>query len=182
MPAGLRFFFTLFLLLLVTALHVGLSYLLPYPWSKINTLFLIFIMLLLKWDSGGIVWMVFFSHFLIELFAASPFGVILFSSVIAFLISFWFYRTIFTNRSWYAVMALTAFTLLIYRFIYLLIIGILAILKLVAFVPWRLLLITWFWEFITTTTALAVIYFVILRFSPQLKVSLVESFYYGGKK
>lgn len=182
MPAWLRFFFTLLLLLLITALHVGLSYLLPYPWSKINTLFLIFILLLLKWDSGLIVWMVFFSHFLIELFAASPFGVILFSSVLAFLISFWFYRTIFTNRSWYAVMALTAFTLLIYHFLYTLIIGILAILNIITFVPWRLLLITWLWEFVTTTAATAVIYFIISRFSRRLNATLVESFYYGGKK
>lgn len=182
MPAWLRFFFILLLLLLVTTLHVGLSYFLPYPWSKINTLFIIFILLLLWWNSGMIVWLVFFSHFLIELFAVSPFGVIIFSSTLAFLISFWFYRTIFTNRSRYAVIVLTASTLLIYRLFYTLLIGILSIFKIIIFVPWRLLLITWLWEFIITTAAVAVIYFIISRFSRRLNATLIESSYYGGKK
>lgn len=182
MPAWLRFFFILLLLLLITTLHVGLSYLLPYPWSKINTLFCIFIMLLLWWDSGVIIWLVFFSHFLIELFTATPFGLILFASVTAFLASFWFYRTIFTNRSWYAVIALTVSTLLTYRLLYTLLVGVLAIFKVITFVPWRLLLLTWFWEFITTTVAVAIIYFVISRFSGKLNVALIESSYYGGKK
>jgi hypothetical protein len=179
MSRWLRFIFAIIILILLTTLHVGFVYFLPYPFSKINLLFSVFIILLLWWDSGMVVWLVFFSHFLLELFSASPFGVVLFSSVTAFLVSFWLYRTVFTNRSWYAALALSFFTLTFFRLLYIAILSVLYLFKIIYFIPWNLFLITWFWETIFTLILVLIVYFIISRFSHRLNAAIIESSIYG---
>lgn len=179
MPPWLRFFLTVFLLIVLTTLHVGLVYLLPYPLAKLNTLFTALIIFMLWSDSRAVVWLVFFSHFLLELFSASPFGVVLFASVTAFLASFWLYRTLFTNRSWYAAAGLAFFTLTFFRLLYAAGLAVLYLLGVVSFVSWRLLLYTWFWETIFTTLSVLLIYFILSRFSRKLNAAIIESSIYG---
>ncbi len=174
-----RFIAIFFILIFFTALHLGLTYLLPFPFSKFNFLFAFFILWLLWSDSGMVVWLVFFSHFLLELFNASPFGLVLFSSTCAFLVSFWLYRNIFTNRSWYASTVLAIFTVTFFRLLYLLGILILYILNIIDFIFWDLLFVTWFWE--TFFTALVVLFFYLImsRFSRRLSAAIIEGGIYG---
>ncbi|KKQ28101.1 MAG: hypothetical protein US42_C0002G0056 [Candidatus Magasanikbacteria bacterium GW2011_GWC2_37_14] len=180
MPSWLRFIFIILFIVFITSLHVGAVYLLPYPLSKMNVLFSFFIIMLLWQNSGKIVWMVFFSHFLIELFTVSPFGIILFSSVIAFLISYWLYQNVFTNRSWYAALVLSVFTLSIYRILYITLLFLGQLLGWQNNTPLRLVLVTSFWELLTTTGFLIIIYFIFSRFSKKLSSAVViESSIYG---
>jgi len=180
MPAWLKFILVIFFLVLITSLHVGLVYLLPYPFSKINILFCFFILILLWKNSGTVVWMVFFSHFLIELFTVSPFGIILFSSVIAFLISYWLYQNVFTNRSWYAALALSVFTLIVYRIIFIILFFLSQFIGWQNNMPFGLIFITLLWELLTTTSVLMVVYFIISRFSKRLSsAAVIEGSIYG---
>lgn len=170
-----RVFLILLGLVLLVGLHLGLAYILPYPWSKINILFVVLILLLIWWHNGLLVWLTFFSHLFIELFTASPYGVVLSSATLSILLGYWCYQNLFTNRSWYAALALSGLTLLLYRLIYILLIAVLWIFKLLEFVPWQQIATIFFWEFWLTTGAVAVLYPIIARFSRRPNIRLVES-------
>lgn len=164
--AGLFFF---------VIMDIGLSYILPYPWSKINLLFALLIILMLWRDSGWIVWITFFTHLIIELYTASPFGVILASSTLSILFSFWLYKHLFTNRSWYATVALSAITLALFRLFYVSTLLILRVFGVVKTIPWKLMLVTFAWEALLTISAVGVIYFFISRFSNRFKSAVITT-------
>ncbi len=159
----------------MAALHIGFSYLLPYPFSKINIIFTIVILLLLWYNSGLVVWISFFSNLFIELFAVSPYGVILFSSTISILIAFWLYQNFFANRSFYAALVLTASTIFIYRLIYIFSILILKIFNIVEFLPGKLILITSLWEILFTTILVSILYFIFSLFTKKFSAAVIES-------
>lgn len=180
MPNWLKFILVVFFLVIITSLHVGLVYLLPYPFSKTNFLFCFFILILLWQNSGMIVWMIFFSHFLIELFTISPFGIVLFSSVVAFLICYWLYQNVFTNRSWYAALALSVFTLGVYRFLFVILLLICQIFGWQNETSFSVIFYTILWEMLYTTTLLLLVYFIISRFSKKLSsAAVIEGSIYG---
>lgn len=104
----------LFLLVLVIA-HLFISYLLPFPFHTVNIIFASLILFMVLTESGVIVWMTFFTHLCIELYSVSPFGVILFSSTTSMLLTYWLFRSVVTNRSWYSTIFLTFLALLLYR-------------------------------------------------------------------
>lgn len=115
------FFTTLFsiiLLLAAVSLHMGVSYILPYPWSKINILFTVLLLLLVFRGAGSVVWMSFLAHFFLELYAVTPFGVLLLSGTLSMLFTYWAYQYLFSNRSWHAMVAMSIVTLILYRCIY----------------------------------------------------------------
>ncbi len=159
----------------MAALHIGFSYLLPYPFSKINIIFTIIILLLLWYNSGLIVWIGFFSNLFIELFAVSPYGVVLFSSTVSILIAYWLYQNFFANRSIYAALVLTASTIFIYRIIYIICIFILKIFGIVEFLPWKLILLISLWEILFTTILVSVLYFIFSLFTKKFSAAVIES-------
>lgn len=151
-------------LVLFVAIDIGFSYVLPYPWSKINLLFALLIILVLWRGSGWVVWVAFFSHLLIELYTASPFGVVLISSTLSILFSYWLYQHLFTNRSWYAAMALAALTLALFRLFYIIAISALYAFRIISAIPWRQMLVTFAWEALLTVGAVGVVYFVFFQY------------------
>ena len=171
----IRFVSIMLGVLLLSATHIGLAFILPFPWSKINIIFVLLIILLFWWDSGYIIWLAFFSHLLIELYTTTPFGVLLFSGTISFLLAFWFYRYFFTNRSWYAAATLGLLTILIYRALYFF--GLLSykVLGLTTILPWQNILLTSMWEIVLSVPAIMLIFFVCSRFSRRLNTSLNQS-------
>lgn len=164
--AGLIFF---------VIIDIGLSYVLPYPWSKINLLFALLIILMLWRGSGWIVWVAFFTHLIIELYTASPFGVVLASSTLSILVSFWLYKHLFTNRSWYAAIALAAITLALFRSLYTAALLILRAFSVVKIIPWKLMLVTFAWEALLTISAVGIIYFIVSRFSTRFKSAVITA-------
>ncbi len=162
-------------LIFLVILEVGLSYLLPYPFSKINLVFAILITLMLWRRSGMIVWLAFFASFVTELFAASPFGLVLFGGTISMLLGYWFYQNIFTNRSWFASLALTAITLFFYHFLYVVGLVLLFVGDWVKYIPWQQILRTFLWEEVFTLILVGILYFLFSYFSKEFRSAVIEA-------
>ncbi|MFH1947269.1 MAG: hypothetical protein ABIJ23_03885 [Candidatus Magasanikbacteria bacterium] len=161
-------------LVFLAALNIVISYILPYPWSKINIIFLILIIIMMWRDSGLTVWINFFSYFIIELYSVTPFGILLFSSTLGILLIFWFYKIFFTNRSWYSAMVLSGFAIFFYRLIYTISLILLNLFGFIEMVPWELLVVTFLWEFIFTVPTTGVVYFILSKLFKTLKSSSLE--------
>ena len=158
----------------LVALHVGSSYILPYPWSKVNLILTALILVMMWRNTGLIVWIAFFAYFFIELYTTTPFGVVLFSGTISILLTYWLYKHWFTNRSWYSATALCFFSLTIFRLIYMVCLVLLGIFDLITFIPWTKIITTWLWEIALTLPLMAITYFILSRFSKNLGSLAVE--------
>lgn len=149
---------SIFLLFAAVSLHMGASYVLPYPWSKINILFTVLLLLLAFRMAGSVVWMSFLAHFFLELYAVTPFGVLLLSGTLSMLFTYWAYQYLFSNRSWYAMVAMSIFTLVLYRCLY----GISLFLAHLIYpeiqVSWASIFETVAWEVLLTTAFISLLY------------------------
>ncbi len=114
----LQFIIKAITLILVVIINLGASYILPKPYSQINVVLGLLLLYLFWRGTGAVVWLSFFAHLLTELYALSQFGIILFSGTISMLFAYWSYKSIFTNKSWYAVLLMTIFTVTLYRLMY----------------------------------------------------------------
>lgn len=95
------------------------SFILPWPFDKINIIIISLVLWLFWFDSGIVVWLSFLLYFFLELYTLnSLFGLTIFSGVFSSLVLFWFYKNIFTNKSMLSVCLLTILTVTIYNFFY----------------------------------------------------------------
>lgn len=147
----------------IVAAHLATSYLLPPPWGHVNTIFVLLSLLLLLGESGAVVWIAFATHFIIELYATSPFGVVLFSGTAAVLIAVWLFRYFFTNRSWYSAFAVSFIGVGVYRLLYSLLLSLARAFLGEPPLPWRYLLVVYGWEMMLSAIAAGVLYLVIAR-------------------
>ena len=102
----------------ITWLHFITSYILPYPWNALNVLFVVLVLLISIKEMKTTVWLAFLSHFFLELYATTPFGVLLFSSTFSALLTFWLSRSLIVNKSWYSTFVLSAAAIVLYRILY----------------------------------------------------------------
>ena len=167
-------FLTIFSILLLAALNIGASYILPYPYSKINIIFIALLIIMMWSDSGTVIWISFFSHFFIELFSTTPYGIILFSSTIAWLFCFWLYKNFFTNRSWYSATALMFFVLICYHLFYAIILLVTQIFGLTGDISWSSLFVTAGWEILFSVILMSIIYFILSIFIKKLSATTIE--------
>ena len=162
------------LLVSIMSLQIGLLFLLPYPYNKVNVPFaFLSIMILLK-ESGSIVWLAFLVHFLIELYTVTPFGVVLSAGTMAFLAMYWLYRSLFTNRTIWAALAITLIGLILYRALYSLWLVIIAGFDVSSDISWQPLFLIYFWELLFTLFLTAIFYAVIAWFTRRFNVTLVK--------
>jgi len=118
MRSALRFFAGIIITLLLVVAHMGATYFFAYPFTHIHVIFVGVVLFLVWSQSGTVVWISFFAHFVIELYSHTPFGIILFSATIATLICYWIFQYIVTNKSVLATTVLAACVILVYRIIY----------------------------------------------------------------
>lgn len=118
MKYALKIFYTASSMLLILLLQLCVSYMAPFPVNKLNLIFSILIIAMLLGQSSSIVWLSFALHFFIELYSATPFGIILFSGTITFLILYWTSRTLLTNQTFLAALGLSTIGIIIYRLLY----------------------------------------------------------------
>jgi hypothetical protein len=161
-------------LIALIALSISTSYLLPFPFSKINIIFLVLVIIMMTKDSGLVVWIAFLAHFIIELYSSVPFGLILFSGTISILIIFWFYKNIFTNRSWYSSIALTLIALILYRLLYIFLLFFLNIINVNNFIWESSILFIFGWEILLTSLSTGFVYFILSRFFKIFKSTSIE--------
>jgi hypothetical protein len=147
----------------IIAAHLTTSYLLPPPWGHVNTIFVLLSLLLLFGESGIVVWIAFATHFVIELYATSPFGIVLFSGTMSVLIAVWLFRYFFTNRSWHTAFAVSFVGVGAYRLLSSLFLALARALTAGAPLPWRHLLAVYGWEMLLSAAAAGFLYLAIVR-------------------
>ena len=171
----MRFLLKIFKLTAVIGLiiftHYFTAYVLVPPWNNINIIFLVVILFVIGWESSASLWLSFLLHFFLELYSITPFGLILFPSSLSIMFAYWLYITIFTNKSWYSAVALTAVTLLFYRILYTLIFITTEFWNGNFHIFWPSLLTSYFWEIILTSLVMGIIVFIFskkwLKFSDE---------------
>lgn len=147
----------------IVFLHLAASYLLPPPWGHVNAMFVLLSLLLLVGESGMVVWIAFASHFILELYATTPFGVILFSGTFALLAAVWLFRYFFTNRSWYTAFAVPLIGVALYRLLYSASLLIARAFGVPTAFPWRHLAGVYGWEMLLTSVATGAFYILLAR-------------------
>lgn len=145
-------------LLVIVSLSLSVSFVLPYPWSKVNILYTTLLLFLAFRAQGSVVWMSFIAHLFLELYAVTPFGVILFSGTLSTLLAYWAYQYLFSNRSWYAMLAMSAMTLIVYRSLYMISLWIAHLITGKGTVPWGAIISTTGWEILFTTLLVGMLY------------------------
>ncbi|MEK7623759.1 MAG: hypothetical protein AAB408_03775 [Patescibacteria group bacterium] len=138
-------------ILAMVFLHLVKVSLAPFPWSAINILFVPLILLMSIREARITVWLAFFSHFFIELYATTPFGVVLASSTLSVLLTFWLSQSFFIHRSWYTAFALSAVAIFLYRLFYSVILQALSLTGKISPLPISPLLPYYGWEILLTS-------------------------------
>lgn len=174
----IKFLLVIPTIIFITLLHIGGPYILPYPVSFMNILFVVILIFLFILKSGVVVWFSFFTHFIVELYVTTtPFGIILFASTLSILFVFWAHQYIFTNKSWYAGASITALAIIFYRTIYII------TLLLSQFlinngryeIFWGELFIMFIWELLFTTIMVGVFFLFLSFFHPVIKNKTSEN-------
>jgi len=118
MKVLLRLLLSLFVIVFIISLQFATSQLLPFPLNKINVIFGSIVLMLLLTRNGVLVWMSFFLHYLVELYATIPFGVVLFSGTMTTLVLYWISREVFSSAKMIIVLGMGLVSIIIYRFFY----------------------------------------------------------------
>ncbi|MBI2436134.1 MAG: hypothetical protein HYV41_00080 [Candidatus Magasanikbacteria bacterium] len=122
--------------------NIFLKNILSFPFNTLNISFVFLILLLISTHSGKVVWLSFITHLLFDIYSASTFGIFLCAGTMTMLIEYWLYQDLFTNKSVWTLIAMTASGLVIFRILYTL--GILFTEEIL----WADVLIFYLWEMI----------------------------------
>lgn len=106
------------LAVLLAGIHIASSFVLPPPWSNLNIVVAMTVLLTFEWTSTLILGFSLLIYFLIELYSATYFGVILAAGVSSSFLIYWLYGFMFTNHSWYSALVLGAIAVASYRLVY----------------------------------------------------------------
>lgn len=162
----IRFFQVFAFIFLIMLLHALVAYFFPYPFNKINMLFLCLFIFLLLTHSGMVVWVSFFAHWLIELYPSGPFGVVFISATLSFLAVYWISESIISRQTWIGSVALLAMSLILFRILYTVLF---MLFQQSTDMAWFSLLTLYMWEFLLTTFCLFIVYPILLMVFPQLQ-------------
>ncbi len=166
----------LFFLIVISLmlLHIGVSFLLPYPFNKLNIIAACIMLYISIREQGSVVWISLLLHLFLELYAITPFGSILFPAVMSTLVTYWIHRDVLTNRSWYAAVSLTVIFLTIYRFGYICCVLISqTISNQIGSMNYKHLVAPIGWEFLWTSLIVMVFYIVASLFIKRLKRTII---------
>lgn len=151
------------LLIPIVGMHMALTYIAPFPLDKINIIFAFLILFILFNKSGAVVWISFLVHYLVELYATTTFGVIIFSGTMSILLVYWLSKNVFTNPRFVVAIGLSAMGLVLYRAVYALSLFLLYVLSRgrysTGLVPGVIVL--YLWELFFTTILVSIGYFII---------------------
>ncbi len=162
-------------IVMLVILHLGATYLLPEPYVKINIIFTFIVLILLIQEKGTVIWIAFFLHLFLELYATTPFGIILFSGTISTLLTYWFYQSVFTNKSWFAAMAISIVAIMSYRFFYIMLLLLAQFIFNITKVVFTPLLLTSLWELLFTTLLVGIIYLALSKKLRRFNTKVIYS-------
>lgn len=170
----LHFLFLFFITLFVVAFHFFIVYTIPFPFDKINILFIYLTFYLLLTERGTVVWLAFLTHIFIEVFPSNIFGVTLLSSSLAFVFSYWLHMYYITNRKWYGASMLIFSTLFCYRVLYSIFLFVFYRIapSLTRSIQWTELWQLTSYEIVLTTLFFTLLYFIFSKFSKTFSRAL----------
>lgn len=105
-------------LILVLAVHLGVGIFLSHPFNHINVFVGAAVWLFLVRSTGAAVWWFFGLYFVLELFASTPFGILLGAGTFSVLFLYWLSRSVITNRSWMAAVGLSVMGVVFFRLLH----------------------------------------------------------------
>ncbi len=143
---------------------------LPAPFSQISLPLLFLSINLLIWKNGGIVWYAAALYATLDLYTATPFGLVLYAGTLAMLTVFWLYRAVITNQGIFAVALVTAVLCVAFNIWYAFGRAVLwfAFDRPFSGSAWLAGLVT---ELLATTAATVIVYAILARLVPALKVT-----------
>ncbi len=149
----LAVFFTISILIL----HMGFTILAPYPLNTLQVALLLLAYIIIIKRAGTTVWMAFVIGFVFDIFSAIPFGIFILSYTLTTLLLYWLFRDILTQQSFWAVAALTAAGLVVFRLIFTI------ALAMTQHIILKDLLVWYGWELLFTIGCGVILYFVFGR-------------------
>lgn len=105
----------------IGGLHIAIAYVFPFPFHMIHVMFIAIVMILFLYEHGSIVWFAAAVFLMLDFPSAYPFGLSMFSGVVATTVMLLLYRHVFTNRSLPAALALCSIGYVLHRSFFLLV-------------------------------------------------------------
>lgn len=108
----------LFVILSTLYFHFFISYFFPFPWNAVQVFLVTIVLLMIKHQSGTVVWYAFAILFCLDVFSAQVFGLQLVAGTMATMVLYWIYEYFFTNKSVVSALTVSAVGVLLYRSLY----------------------------------------------------------------
>lgn len=159
----LAIFKTIFILSLLLLLHFFTVFFLPFPLNTINIFYIFFILYIIGWERGLIIWLSFLVFYVFELYSIAPFGFIIYPGLISVVAVYIFYMNVFTNRSWYTSIALSLIGVATNRIIYLFLIYIINYSSGISKIVLRNFFVDIFWELLLTACTTGIIFLILSK-------------------
>lgn len=166
-----KLFAVIFGLIVMVCGQLLTTYLSPRPFDNFNVIFFILILYLIFRESGLVVYLSLVAHFTVELYTITPFGIVLYASTISFLVGYWLYRSVFTNKSWYSAIILSFMMVGFFRLLYLVMVWVGGY---ASVGTTQLMLGSFAYEAIFTSCAVGLVVFVSSRLSFRLSPSVLN--------
>lgn len=111
----LRTIFALAIIVVITTLHIAWIMIFPYPFNTLNVIIIALVYLLLMHRIAVAIAMAFIAGITIELYAVTPFGLLLGALLLALLVSAFFASRVLTTNSFWGSVTLCLFMVVINR-------------------------------------------------------------------
>lgn len=118
MQSFLKFIAWTILLVLIFILHFVILSILPYPFNRLNIIFLALVWLIFFVGNPRVLLLVLPMAFFLELFSTAPFGLLSFALIVSLSALSWFLFNIFTNRSIFIVFLSGFLGIVVYRLLF----------------------------------------------------------------
>ncbi len=164
---------TILIMTAITLLQVAVREFFPFPFNRINIIFLSLVWLMLFTNSTSVLWVVLPPTFLIELFSPLPFGLNSLSLIVGLLVASWLLVVLFTNHSSSIAFVVGMIGMTVYRLVFLL------FLCIASFLHYRIVFssniaLEWLAEIFLTNVLLVMVYFLSQRFFKRLQPQYVK--------
>ena len=104
--------------LMLVLLHHVVVDILPYPFELVNLTYTALLWWLMYNPNTYLNTLIVTTAFLSELYATTPFGVVLISMTLGLIATNWMLTNVFTNHSWYMVFLVGGLSIAFYRIVY----------------------------------------------------------------
>lgn len=173
----IMFFLSIFLIL---ASHIFVVNFLPFPFSNINIIFSLSLLILTISPSSKALWLALITSYISELFSSIPFGVGTAALFISLLIINWFQLNILTNRSVYMIFLSATLGIALYRSLFVLLLTVHNYFYNLPPLPYKEIVADAGWEVLLSSLLLFFLYLLDTKFLRRLRSSSSKNIHMYG--